>query len=125
PVLPNTFAEQLAWRFTATLPPVSLSRPPLRAHPALFGFELLVALLYGLSAIGFLSIARRRHDAFYGWLVGASVLAVVSHVNYSLFPASYSQSVLYTGDVFRFAFYVALLAGCLWGIWSYWSAPSA
>src|SRR5262245_17453564 len=120
----HTFGVRWAQQYAATLTPLSLSQP-LRAHPALFGFELLVALLYGLSAMGFLSLARRRHDAFYGWLAGASVLAVVSHVNYSLFPASYSQSVLYTGDVFRFAFYVALLAGCLWEIWSYWRALSA
>jgi signal transduction histidine kinase len=120
----HTFAERWAPRYAATLTPLSLSQP-LRAHPALFGFELLVALLYGLSAVGFLSLARRRHDAFYGLLAGASVLAVVSHVNYSLFPASYSQSVLYTGDVFRFAFYVALLVGCLWEISSYWRALSA
>jgi len=32
--------------------------------------------------------------------------------------------VLYTGDIFRFAFYVALLAGCLREIWSYWTALS-
>ena len=102
-----------------------MSQPPLRAHPALFVFELLVALLYGLAAIGFLNLARRRRDAFYGWLAVAGILAVVSHVNYSLFSASYAQSVLYTGDVFRFAFYVALLVGCLLEIWSYWTALSA
>ena len=121
----HTLATRWAPRYAATLTPLSLSQPPLRAHPAQFVFELLVALLYGLAAIGFLSLAKRRHDAFYGWLAGASILAVVSHVNYSMFPASYSQSVLYTGDVFRFAFYVALLVGCLWEIWSYWTALSA
>jgi hypothetical protein len=107
----HTLAARWAPRYTATLSPVAVSQPPLRAHPALFAFELLVAVLYGLAAIGFLNLARRRRDAFYGWLAAAGILAVVSHVNYSLFPASYAQSVLYTGDVFRFAFYVALLAG--------------
>ena len=121
----HTLAARWAPRYTATLSPVAVSQPPLRAHPALFAFELLVAVLYGLAAIGFLNLARRRHDAFYGWLAAAGILAVVSHVNYSLFPASYAQSVLYTGDVFRFAFYVALLAGCLREIWSYWNALSA
>jgi signal transduction histidine kinase len=121
----HTFAAQWAPRYAATLSPVAMSQPPLRTHPALFGFELLVATLYGLAAIGFLNLARRRGDAFYGWLAAAGILAVVSHVNYSLFPASYAQSVLYTGDVFRFAFYVALLVGCLREIWSYWNALSA
>lgn len=121
----HTFATRWAPRDAATLSPIALSQPPLRAHPALFAFELLVSLLYGLAAIGFLSLAKRRRDAFYGWLAIAGILAVVSHVNYSLFPASYAQSVLYTGDVFRFAFYVALLVGCLREIWSYWNALSA
>jgi signal transduction histidine kinase len=121
----HTFAARWAPRDAATLSPVALSQTTLRAHPPLFAFELLVALFYGLAAIGFLNLARRRHDAFYGWLAIAGILAVVSHVNYSLFPASYAQSVLYTGDVFRFAFYVALLLGCLREIWSYWTALSA
>ena len=121
----HTFAAQWAPRDAARLSPIALSQPPLRAHPALLIFELLVSLLYGLAAIGFLNLARRRRDAFYGWLAIAGILAVVSHVNYSLFPASYAQSVLYTGDVFRFAFYVALLVGCLREIWSYWNALSA
>ena len=120
----HTFAARWAPKSAAALGPL-VSQPPLRAHPALFAFELLVALLYGLAAIGFLNLAKRRGDAFYGWLAGAGILAVVSHVNYSLFPASYAQSVLYTGDVFRFAFYVALLVGCLLEIWSYWTALSA
>ena len=121
----HTFAAQWAPEDAETLSPIALSQAPLRAHPALFAFELLVSLLYGLAAIGFLNLARRRRDAFYGWLAVAGILAVVSHVNYSLFPASYAQSVLYTGDVFRFAFYVALLVGCLREIWSYWNALSA
>lgn len=121
----HTFAARWAPQDAATLSPIALSQPPLRAHPALFAFELLVSLLYALAAIGFLNLARRRRDAFYGWLAVAGILAVVSHVNYSLFPASYAQSVLYTGDVFRLAFYVALLIGCLREIWSYWTALSA
>jgi signal transduction histidine kinase len=121
----RTFAAHWAPQYAHTSTPVALSQQALRADPKLFAFELLVAVLYGLSAIGFLNLARRRADAFYGWLAAAGILAVVSHVNYSLFPQSYSQSVLYTGDVFRFAFYVALLAGCVWEIWSYWTAVSA
>lgn len=121
----HTFAAEWVPQDAATLSPMALSQPTLRAHPALFAFELLVSLLYGLAAIGFLNLASRRRDAFYGWLAVAGILAVVSHVNYSLFPASYAQSVLYTGDVFRFAFYVALLVGCLREIWSYWNALSA
>jgi signal transduction histidine kinase len=121
----HSFAERWAPRYAATLTPEAVARPGLRAHPVLFTFELLVALLYALAAVGFLNRAKRLGDEFFAWLAVAAVLAVVSHVNYSLFPASYSQSVLYTGDMFRFAFYVALLLGCLREIWSYWTALSA
>ena len=121
----HTLAQRWPPRFAATLTPLAVAQPPLRAHPDLFIFELLVALLYGAAAVGFLRLCRRRDDEFYGWLGGAAIVATLSHVNYSLYPASYYQSVLYTGDVFRFTFYVALLAGCLREIWSYWTALSA
>jgi signal transduction histidine kinase len=107
-----------------TLGPAAQVRPGFHGQPLLLALELLVALLYGLAAMGFLRRSKRLGDEFFGWLAVAATLAVVSHVNYSLFPASYSQSVLYTGDIFRFAFYGALLFGCLREIWSYWTALS-
>jgi hypothetical protein len=75
----HTFAARWAPRDAATLSPLAVSQPPLRAHPALFVFELLVALLYGLAAIGFLNLATRRRDAFYGWLAAepANVVSIV------------------------------------------------
>jgi signal transduction histidine kinase len=121
----HKFAAHWASTYAATLTPQAVAQPALRAHTALFASQLLVAILYGLAAIGFLNRSRRLGDAFFAWLAGAAILAAASHVNYSLFPASYSQSVLYTGDMFRFAFYVALLIGCMREIWSYWTALSA
>jgi signal transduction histidine kinase len=120
----HTFAERWPPKYAATITPAAVSQPALRAHPALFAFELLLAALYGMAAAGLLNRSRRFDDEFFGWLAVAAVLAVVSHVNYSLFPSLYSQSVLYTGDIFRFAFYVALLVGCLREISSYWQALS-
>jgi signal transduction histidine kinase len=126
--LATAFVHALAGRwapsFAATLTPDAVRQPSLRDHAALVALELLVALVYGLAATGFLRRSRRLGDEFFGWLAVAAVLAAVSHVNYSLFPASYSQAVLYTGDIFRFTFYVALLVGCLREIWSYWTALS-
>src|SRR5437016_23655 len=121
----HKFAAHWASKYAATLTPQAVAQPALHAHPALLASELLVALLYGLAAIGFFNRSRRLGDGFFAWLAGAAILAVVSHVNYSLFPASSSQSVLYTGDMFRLAFYVALLLGCMREIWSYWTALSA
>jgi signal transduction histidine kinase len=123
-ILVHEFPAYWAPRFAATFTPQAVAQPALRAHPVLFASQLLVALLYGLAAIGFFNRAKRLGDDFFAWLAGAAILAVVSHINYSLFPASYSQSVLYTGDIFRFAFYAALLLGCLREIWSYWTVLS-
>lgn len=123
-VFVHTFSKRWPSALAATVTPQSVAQPELHAHPALFAFELLVALLYGLAAMGFFRRSKRFNDEFFEWLAIAAILAVASHVNYSLFPSLYSQSVLYTGDIFRFAFYVALLVGCLREIWSYWNLLS-
>jgi len=120
----HAFSQRWPAKYAATVTPQAVAQPALYVHPALFAFELMVALLYGLAANGFLRRSRRFSDEFFGWLAVAAVLAVASHVNYSLFPSLYSQSMLYTGDIFRFAFYVALLFGCMREIWSYWSVLS-
>jgi signal transduction histidine kinase len=120
----HAFSRRWPPKYAATVTPQAIAQPALHSHPALFAFELLVALLYGLAAIGFLRRSRRFSDEFFGWLAVAAVLAVASHVNYSLFPSLYSQSMLYTGDIFRFAFYVALLVGCMREIRSYWRVLS-
>ncbi len=120
----HTFAERWPPEYAATVTPEAVAHPAFRTYPALLAFELLLAALYGLAAVGLLNRSRRFNDEFFGWLAIAAVLAVISHVNYSLFPSLYSQSVLYTGDVFRFAFYVALLVGSLREISSYWQALS-
>lgn len=122
---PRIFSVHWTPGAAATLGPAGQPQPGFHGQPMLVVLELLVALLYGLAAAGFLRRSRRLGDEFFGWLAVAATLAVVSHVNYSLFPTSYSQSVLYTGDIFRFAFYGALLFGCLREIWSYWTALSA
>jgi signal transduction histidine kinase len=122
---PRIFSVHWAPGPAGVLDPTAQAQPGFHGQPLLIVLELLVAMLYGLAAIGFLRRSRRLGDEFFGWLAVAATLAVVSHVNYSLFPASYSQSVLYTGDIFRFAFYGALLFGCLREIWSYWTALSA
>ena len=123
-VFVRAFSERWPPKYAATVTPQAVAQPALHSHPALFAFELLVALLYGLAAIGFLHRSRRFSDEFFEWLAVAAVLAVASHVNYSLFPSLYSESMLYTGDIFRLAFYVALLVGCMREIWSYWSVLS-
>lgn len=120
----HTFSKRWSPKYAATITPQVATQPALHSHPALFAFEMLVAFLYLGAAIGFLRRSKRFNDEFFEWLAIAAVLAVASHLNYSLFPSLYSQAVLYTGDIFRIAFYVALLVGCLREIWSYWNLLS-
>jgi signal transduction histidine kinase len=120
----RTFSKRWNVQYAATVIPPSLSRSGPQEHPVLFLFELLVALLYGLAAVGLFRRARRYGDEFFGWLAIAAILAVLSHINYSMLPSLDTESVQYAGDIFRFMFYVALLIGCMREIWSYWKAIS-
>ena len=95
----------------------------LRALPITPALNLVMAVLCGLAAIGFLSRCRQLGDEFLGWLAIASVLAAASHVNYLLYPTLGSNST-YTGEAFRVLFYAALLAGSMREISSYWRALS-
>ena len=122
-VLVHTFARRLPARVIASLAPASSARPDLHVHLVQLALELAVAAFYGLATVGFLRLARRLGDEFFGWLAIATVLAATSHVNYLLYPAINSQS-LYAGDAFRFAFYAVLLMGSMREIWSYWRALS-
>jgi signal transduction histidine kinase len=109
----------------AALPKPELPvRPDLHARPEVLALQLLMSLLYGLAAVGFLRRrSRRPGDEFLGWLAIAAVLAAASHVNYFLYPSLYSQWV-HTGDAFRLCFYAILLAGSMRELWSYWHALS-
>ena len=83
--------------------------------------QLAVAPLYVLAALGF----RRRHriteDELSGWLAVGCILAGVSRVNYFFHPPL-NSSWVYTGDVFRLGFYLALLFGAAREIASYWKS---
>lgn len=106
------------------LRPVPAAPAGLHAGPAVLALELLMTLLYGVAAAGFLRRSRRRGDEFFVWLSIAAILAAASHLNYFLHPAQYSQWI-HVGDAFRLCFYAVLLAGSMREIWSYWQALSA
>ncbi|HLQ55142.1 MAG TPA: sensor histidine kinase [Streptosporangiaceae bacterium] len=122
-VFVRAFAGPLPLGLTATVPPGPSTLPDPRANSALVTLQLVMAVLYGLAAVGFLLRSRRLADEFFGWLAIAAVLAAASHVNYVMYPSQYSQWV-YTGDGFRLAAYMVLLAGSMREIRSYWGALS-
>jgi signal transduction histidine kinase len=95
--------------------------PDLQVRPAVLVLLVVMALLYGVAAVGFFHRSRRAGDEFLAWLAIAAVLAAASHINYLLYPSLYSSGV-HVGDVFRLCFYAVLLAGSMREIWSYWQA---
>src|SRR5215472_11115087 len=86
--------------------------------------QLVLALLYLLAALGFARRHRLTEDELSGWLAVACILSGASRVNYFFHPAVLTSSV-YTGDIFRLGFYVALLIGAAREIASYWTSVIA
>jgi len=94
------------------------------AHPPLLTLQLLLALLYLLAALGFARRHRFTGDELSGWLLVACIFSAAARVNYAFHPSLYSTWV-YTGDVFRLGFYLALLIGAAREIASYWTSAVA
>jgi signal transduction histidine kinase len=94
-------------------------------HPGLAGgLQLALALLYILAALGFTRRNRLTNDELSLWLAIACILSGASHINYFFHPAAFSNWI-YTGDVFRLGFYLALLIGAAREIASYWTSVIA
>jgi signal transduction histidine kinase len=94
------------------------------SHPTVNTFQLTLALLYILAALGFARRSRLTADELSAWLSIACILAGASRVNYYFHPSIHSNWV-YTGDVFRLGFYLALLIGAAREIASYWTSVVA
>jgi signal transduction histidine kinase len=104
---------------------VALSVSTGDAHPSLTGgFQLVLTLLYILAALGYARRNRLTNDELSLWLAIAFILSAASHINYFFHPAALSNWV-YTGDVFRLGFYLALLIGAAREIASYWTSVIA
>jgi signal transduction histidine kinase len=97
------------------------SQPQLTAHPTVLTLQLLLTLLYLLAALGFARRHRLTGDELSFWLEVACIFSAAARVNYSFHPSLYSDWV-YTGDVFRLGFYLALLIGAAREIASYWTS---
>jgi signal transduction histidine kinase len=112
--------------FPSALPhTVALSATTGDVHPNLSGgLQLGLALLYILAALGFARRNRLTNDELSLWLAIACILSGASHVNYFFHPAALTNWV-YTGDVFRLGFYLALLIGAAREIASYWTSVVA
>jgi signal transduction histidine kinase len=104
---------------------ISASLTPGIPTPVLVGaLQLLTACLYLLAAWGFARRHRLTADELSGWLAIACTLSSAAHINYYFHPSIYSNWV-YTGDVFRLGFYLALLIGAAREVASYWTSVIA
>jgi signal transduction histidine kinase len=83
--------------------------------------QSLLALTYAIAAIGFARRSRQTKDELSGWLAVACILGVAARLNYITYPSLQTMS-LYSGDLFRLGFYVALLIGAAREIASYWAS---
>jgi signal transduction histidine kinase len=101
--------------------PTGTSQPMLVGHAVLLTVQLLIGLTYLVAALGFAERSRMTHDELSGWLAVASILAVAARANYIVYPSTHSMW-LYSGDLFRLGFYVALLIGAAREISSYWAS---
>src|SRR5205823_2035195 len=77
---------------------------------------LALATLYLLAAYGFARRHRITGDQLSVWLEVACTFSAAVRVNYIVHPSFYTNWV-YTGDIFKLAFYLALLVGAAREIW--------
>ena len=106
-----------------SLDPADSARPLVAGHPAVVAAQLTALALFLVASFGFTRIAERWRDDLYGWLAASAVLSAGARLNYALFPSLYSDWV-YTGDAFRFAAYLVLLAGAAREIGRYWRSET-
>ena len=100
--------------------PVLVPRSSGVSFPSPFStLQLIVAALSLLAAYGFARRHRVTGDELSVWLEVACVFSAAARVNYFLHPAFFSNWV-YTGDIFRLGFYLALLVGAAREITHYW-----
>jgi signal transduction histidine kinase len=97
--------------------------PGLHAPSALPAWQLVVAVLYALAAIGFLARFHRAGEELLGWLVIAAVLATAARVDDFLYPEPGPGSA-YLGEAFQLFFWAVILTGLIQETQSYWRAQS-
>jgi signal transduction histidine kinase len=100
-------------------PPQVITPPAgLQVNVALAAVQIAAALLAVTAAARYLRCSERFGDEFSGWLAVAAVFAAAAHVSCAFYPTIYSPR-LSLGELFRFCFYVVLLAGSVREVWSY------
>ena len=91
------------------------------SHDAALVIQLTLVALFAAACLAFLRRAERDGDGFMTWLAVAAAFRVFAGIDYAFRP-SLETGWVYTGDIFRMAFYFALLAGAAGEVTRYWEA---
>ena len=113
------FVGDLPAGIDPALSPDAAGRAFFEGHALIHVVQLANAALLAAAAIGFTRRSERTGDALMAWFAAGATLSAFARVNYFLFPSLYSEWV-YTGDLFRLAFYLVLLVGAAGEIERYW-----
>ena len=107
----TVLADGLAARVSQRLAAAPQAAPGLHAPPMLPAWQLAMAVLYALAAIGFLARFHQLGDEFLGWLVISAVLATAARVDGFLYPVP-GPSSAYLGEAFQLLFWAVILPAC-------------
>ena len=111
--------SRLPTSFGAGLTPEASNEIRLTDAPAgVVTLQILALALYSAAAAGFFVRARRSGEELLGWFAIAAALSAGSRLHYALFPAVNPEWV-FSGDVVRLTFFLALLLGALREIRAY------
>lgn len=106
------------------LSPADATRPRIVGSAALLTCQVAAFGLYALAAAGFTRRAGKTRDELLAWFAVGATLSAASRLNYFLFPSIVSEYV-FTGDVLRLCYYLALLLGALRAITAYQRTAAA
>jgi signal transduction histidine kinase len=117
----TALAGLLAARVPQRLAAVPLAVPGPHTPSMLPDWQLAMAVLYALAAIGFLARFHQFGDKFRGWLVISAVLATAARVDDFLHQVPGPGSA-YLGETLLLLFWAVVLTGLMRETHSYWRA---
>lgn len=106
------FGSELPRGIDPALNPEAPGRPRAQGSGVFLAIQLLGTACFGFAAWRFAVRAEQSGDELMRWLAVGMALSAFARFNYFLFPSRFSEWI-YTGDILRFGFHVALLVGAV------------
>ncbi|MFL5892989.1 MAG: sensor histidine kinase [Solirubrobacterales bacterium] len=108
----GSLSGHLATGIDPSISPASSANAVITGSPGLMVVQLAILVTLLVAAVRFTGRAAEEGDELLGWVAVAMTLLAFARVNYILYPSNLSDWV-YSGDTFRLAAYLTLLAGAL------------